>query len=103
MRLTLSCGPRHKIGAAQEKAGLLQSQLDRLLQDQLPRLLADMASLNVMQVVHGNYTLKLARQEYYLSKQNQVGVAMGRVYDQAGVLPVQPEPGGWEVIRACWT
>ena len=63
---------RHKIGAAQEKAKVLQGQLDQLAQEQFPQLLRDMASLQVMRVLHGNYTLKLARQQYYLAKQNQV-------------------------------
>ena len=68
---------RHKIEAAREKTKALQGQMDQLAKEQLPQLLRDMASLQVMRVLHGNYTLKLARQQYYLSKQNQVGRGNG--------------------------
>ena len=38
----------------------------------LPPLIRDWASLKTSRVLHGDYDLKLKRQEYYLSKKDEV-------------------------------
>lgn len=50
----------------------LQSQTNDLVQEQLPGLIQDMAALQVSTVLHGDYSLKLARQDYFTSKQDKV-------------------------------
>ena len=44
------------------------------IMNQLPDLLQDMATLQITQVLHGDYDLKLARQNYFAKKQDEVHV-----------------------------
>ena len=64
--------PRHQIAVKQAEVAELRSQIHDLGQSQLPGLLQDMATLQVTKVLHGDYDLKIARQDYYTSKQDQV-------------------------------
>ena len=64
--------PRHQIQVKQAEVAELRSQIHDLGQSQLPGLLQDMATLQVTKVLHGDYDLKIARQDYYTSKQDQV-------------------------------
>ena len=66
--------PRHQIQVKQAEVAELRSQIHDLSQSQLPGLLQDMATLQVTKVLHGDYDLKIARQGYYTSKQDQVHV-----------------------------
>jgi HAUS augmin-like complex subunit 3 len=50
----------------------LQSQTSQLAQEQLPGLIQEMAALQVSTVLHGDYSLKIARQDYFTSKQDKV-------------------------------
>ena len=50
----------------------MRSQLHDLGQTQLPGLLQDMATLQVTKILHGDYDLKIARQDYFTSKQDKV-------------------------------
>ena len=64
--------PRHQIQVKQAEVAELRSQIHDLGLSQLPGLLQDMATLQVTKVLHGDYNLKIARQDYYTSKQDQV-------------------------------
>ena len=64
--------PRHQIQVKQAEVAELRSQIHDLGQSQLPGLLQDMATLQVTKVLHGDYDLKIAWQDYYTSKQDQV-------------------------------
>ena len=50
----------------------LHSQTTRLAQQQLPGLVQEMAALQVSTILHGDYSLKMARQDYFTSKQDKV-------------------------------
>ena len=55
--------PRHQIQVKQAEVAELRSQIHDLGQSQLPGLLQDMATLQVTKVLHGDYDLKIARQD----------------------------------------
>ena len=55
----------------------LQTQTGRLAEQQLPGLIQEMASLQVSTVLHGDYSLKIARQDYFTSKQDRVHFLCG--------------------------
>ncbi len=55
----------------------LQAQIHTLGQAELAILLQGMSVLQVTKVLHGDYDLKLARQDYFISKQNMVRVGGG--------------------------
>ncbi len=54
----------------------LQSQIQEMRSTVLPALLKDMATLKVTAVLHGDHDLKLARQEYFNSKQTKVSTRL---------------------------
>ena len=56
----------------QAKVEALQAEIRELGQTQLPGLLQDMAALQVTKILHGDYDLKIARQDYFTSKQDKV-------------------------------
>lgn len=64
--------PRQHIRDKQAHLAQLQSQTSELAEVQLPGLIQDMAALQVSTVLHGDYSLKLARQDYFTSKQDKV-------------------------------
>ena len=61
---------------SQERLAELRSQIQELGETQVPDLLRDMASLQVSRVLHGDYDLKIARQDYFTSKQDKVCVQL---------------------------
>jgi HAUS augmin-like complex subunit 3 len=50
----------------------LRSETGQLAGRQLPGLVQDLATLQVSAVLHGDYSLKMARQDYFTSKQDKV-------------------------------
>ena len=50
----------------------LQSETSQLAAQQLPGLIQDMAALQLSTVLRGDYSLKIARQDYFTSKQDKV-------------------------------
>ena len=64
---------RHQIKLKEERLSELRSQIHELGETQLSELLQDMAAFEVSRVLHGDYDLKIARQDYFTSKQDQVG------------------------------
>ncbi len=63
---------REQIAVKQSQVTEIQSQIQELCSTLLPALLKDMATLKVTHVLHGDHDLKLARQEYFNSKQAKV-------------------------------
>lgn len=63
---------RQQISERQQRVTELHAQIQVSGQDKLTCLLQDMAALQVTRVLHGDYDLKLARQDYFISKQDQV-------------------------------
>lgn len=56
----------------QQRVDGLRARVLELGQTQLGALLQDMAALQVTRVLHGDYDLKIARQDYFTSKQDKV-------------------------------
>jgi len=56
------------------ETSLLASERDLavLTDTKLPALMMDVASLQAVRVLHGDYDLKITRQNYFTSNQNQV-------------------------------
>ena len=54
----------------------LRAQIQELGETQVPDLLQDMATLQISKVLHGDYDLKIARQNYFTSKQDKVQCGM---------------------------
>lgn len=63
---------RQQFAERQQKIDRLRRRVQELGQTQLTALLQDMAALQVTRVLHGDYDLKLARQDYFTSKQDEV-------------------------------
>jgi HAUS augmin-like complex subunit 3 len=63
---------RQHIGERQAQLSHLQSETSRLARQQLPDLIHDMATLEISTILHGDYSLKMARQDYFTSKQDTV-------------------------------
>ena len=62
----------HLVAKRKQRVVELHTCIQELGQRKLTFLLQDMAALQVTHVLHGNYDLKLARQDYFISKQDQV-------------------------------
>ena len=67
----LHCSRQH-ITNKQTHLSQLQSEMQRLARGQLPGLIQETATLQVSKVLHGDYSLKIARQDYFTSKQDKV-------------------------------
>lgn len=63
---------RHHFTERQQRVNELREKLQELGRTQLTGLLQDMAALQVTRVLHGDYDLKIARQDYFTSKQDKV-------------------------------
>ncbi|XP_064386022.1 HAUS augmin-like complex subunit 3 [Halichondria panicea] len=63
---------REQISVKQTQRSGLECQIQEMCLTVLPALLKDMATLKVTTVLHGDHDLKLARQEYFNSKQTKV-------------------------------
>ena len=63
---------RHQLKLQQERLSELSAQIQDLGETQVPDLLQDMATLQISKVLHGDYDLKIARQNYFTSKQDKV-------------------------------
>ena len=61
---------------SKERLSELRSQIQELGETQVPDLLRDVAALQVSRVLHGDYDLKIARQDYFTSKQDKVYTAI---------------------------
>ena len=57
---------------SQRRTEGLRARMQELGHTQLTSLLQDMAALQVTRVLHGDYDLKIARQDYFTSKQDKV-------------------------------
>lgn len=64
---------RQCLSSKQAEVAELRMQIHTLGQTELPGLLRDTSVLQVTRVLHGDYDLKLARQDYFISKQDKVG------------------------------
>ncbi len=65
---------RHQVAERQQRVCELQAMLEGCGQDKLTDLLQEMAALQVTRVLHGDYDLKIARQDAFISKQDQVEI-----------------------------
>ena len=63
---------RHQLKLQQERLSELRAQIQDLGETQVPDLLQDMATLQISKVLHRDYDLKIARQNYFTSKQDKV-------------------------------
>ena len=54
----------------------VQKEASILAEAEVPKLIDENAELQATQVLYGDYNLKLARQDYFTSKQDEVGVDM---------------------------
>lgn len=63
---------RRQVTERQQKVSELQAMLEGSSQDRLTALLQEMAALQVTRVLHGDYDLKIVRQDSFISKQDQV-------------------------------
>ncbi len=63
---------RQQFAEKQQAVEVLRARIQELGQTQLMALLQDMAALQVTRVLHGDYDLKIARQDYFTSKQDEV-------------------------------
>ena len=63
---------RQQIAEGQHRIDALRARVQDLGRTQLTSLLQDMAALQVTRVLHGDYDLKIARQDYFTSKQDKV-------------------------------
>ena len=63
---------RQQSAERQRRIEQLRGKVQELGREQLTSLLQDMAALQVTRVLHGDYDLKLARQDYFTSKQDKV-------------------------------
>ena len=59
---------------AQNALTIVQRDLDTMANEEVPALIRDSASLQVTKIIRGDYDLKIARQDYFTSKQDQVPV-----------------------------
>lgn len=57
---------------AEKKRSLVSGDLAQLAETQVPSLIKDSAQLQVSKVLRGDYDLKIARQDYFTSNQDQV-------------------------------
>ena len=63
---------RQQSAETQRRIDALRARVQELGRTRLTSLLQDMAALQVSRVLHGDYDLKIARQDYYTSKQDKV-------------------------------
>ncbi|CAI8026237.1 HAUS augmin-like complex subunit 3 [Geodia barretti] len=63
---------RQHIGERRGQLSHLQSETCHLARQQLPNLIHDVATLEISTILHGDYSLKMARQDYFTSKQDTV-------------------------------
>ena len=69
----IDCGAlKHQFVERQQRIAELRTAVQKLGQTQLTDLLQDMATLQVTRVLHGDYDLKIARQDYFIAKQEIV-------------------------------
>lgn len=61
-----------KLQQAQSSLALVRRDMAALAEDQLPPLLRDSSTLQVTKILRGDYNLKIARQDYFTSNQDQV-------------------------------
>ena len=52
---------------------ILRRDLAALGEEEIPGLIEDSTTLQVTWILRGNYDLKIARQDYFMSNQEQVG------------------------------
>ena len=57
---------------AEQKRSLVANDLAQLAENQVPALIKDSAELQVSKILRGDYNLKIARQDYFTSNQDQV-------------------------------
>ena len=60
------------IKSLQKQRDSLQATLDSLVKEDIYREIDQLAALNSIDVINDNYDLKLHRQDYFTSKQDQV-------------------------------
>ena len=65
---------RQQVKLKQARVGELRAQMKELGEAELPGLLQDMATLQFTKILHGDCDLKIARQNYFTSKQDKVCV-----------------------------
>ena len=63
---------RQQLSEKQQSVEGLRARVQELGQTELTTLLQDMAALQITRVLHGDYDLKIARQDYFTSKQDEV-------------------------------
>ena len=61
-----------KLKTAQTSLATCKRDLQFLAETQIPSKVKDVASLQAVNVLRGDYDLKIARQDYFTSNQNQV-------------------------------
>ena len=68
---------RHQVAERQQRVSELQAMMESCAEERLRPLLQEMAALQVTRVLHGDYDLKIARQDAIIHKQDQVSHLTG--------------------------
>ena len=69
-QFTVDC--RRELKESQQKLAELKEETSHVMDTELPSLLDELAALQATPVLRGDYQLKLARQNYFTSKQDKV-------------------------------
>jgi len=73
-----------KLKTAQTNLTATERDASFLTDTQIPSLIRDVASLQAVQVLRGDYDLKITRQDYFTGNQNQV------LFNDVGISIVLP-------------
>jgi hypothetical protein len=77
-----------RLQEAQNRLLDCQRKFNELTESHLPTLLKDSANLQVTKILSGDYDLKIARQDYFISKQDQVGFLQCRLLFLSSLINV---------------
>ena len=63
---------RTKLEDAETALGIVRRDVDLLSEKEVPALIKDSAAHQVTKILRGDYDLKIARQDYFVSNQDKV-------------------------------
>ena len=71
-RVTVSCCVmRSRLRETEVVCRVVERDVSLLKEKEIPRLILDSTSLQINQILRGDYDLKIARQDYFISNQDQ--------------------------------
>jgi len=62
---------RSRVKEAEAVCRVVERDVSLLKEKEIPRLILDSTSLQINQILRGDYDLKIARQDYFISNQDQ--------------------------------